>query len=118
LWLATTSGNAQVWTIEQSPSSVTVRVSVGDRESRVTTWTFGGPETSAPIAGMSSSTTASVVGSEIRIVGKLTLRDGSVGDVEESWNLSSDGNTLSVVTIASGDSGTTFRREQSFRRVH
>ena len=116
VWESTTNP-AVVWTVEQSPSDIVLHLTVRDREVRTTKWTFGGSPVLIPnaVGSAPAQTSASIDGESVVFKGPVELPSGS-SSYQQVWRLEEQGERMVVGTSVVAAAGTSFTREETFRK--
>ena len=118
-WTPANKESGLVLTIDQSPSTVSLRMTVNGKDVRVTSWTLGDTTlvASGTLGGLPASTRASLVESEMRFVGEAINKQGATVPVKESWRLDSTGTLLTIVKVIDAAPGSTLTNSETFRKV-
>jgi hypothetical protein len=114
-WASETTAGLS-WTIEHAPDSVVLRVIVKDKELRSFRWMIDGPPVTVERAFATSTaqTTAKVDGEFLAFSGPIALPNAEPAVINESWKVDTADRLIVDTRVAT--KGTTFSRQQTFRR--
>lgn len=114
-WVSETSAGLS-WTIEHSADALVLRVSVKDKEIRSTRWTIDGPPITIEraFAASTGQLAAKVDGEFLVLSGPVALPNAEPAVLNESWKVDAEDRLIVDTKVAT--KGSTFSRQQTFRR--